>query len=131
MRSPIHRIDTRPSVLVIDDDTSFCEALSILLSDDFHVITATTGAEGLALLSHVPIALVLLDIGLPDMHGLEVLQHLKRQAPATAVVIVSAVLDSAVIDAALQGGALDFLSKPCDDTLLCSRIHRALAPAAP
>ena len=127
----MHRIDTRPSVLVIDDDTSFCEALSILLSDDFHVITATTGAEGLALLSHVPIALVLLDIGLPDMHGLEVLQHLKRQAPATAVVIVSAVRDSAVIDAALQGGALDFLSKPCDDTLLCSRIHRALAPAAP
>jgi DNA-binding NtrC family response regulator len=93
------------------------------------VVTAATGAEGLARLAEEIIPLVLLDLCLPGMPGLEVLHHITTQAPGTAVVILSAVQDLATIEAALHGGAVDFLPKPCDGTLLCARLHRALIHA--
>ena len=119
--------DTRASILVIDDDDSLREALTVLLEDDFRVATAATGAEGLARLAQEPIPLVLLDLHLPGMHGLEVLRHIKAQAPSTAVVVLSAVQDVATVVKAMQGGATDFLPKPYDSDLLCTRLHTALA----
>jgi len=119
--------ETRTSILVIDDDCSLREALTVVLEDDFCVVTAATGTEGLARLAQEPIPLVLLDLDLPGMHGIEVLQHIKAQAPDTVVVILSAMEDVATVGAAMHGGATDFLPKPCDSALLCARLHTALA----
>ena len=123
--------DTRMSVLVIDDDESLREALALLLEDEFRVVTAATGPAGLAILAQESIPLVLLDLGLPGMHGLEVLHYIKAHTPTTAVVILSAAHDATTIAYALQSGATYFLPKPYDADLLCARLHMALAHGNP
>lgn len=122
--------DTRTPVLVIDDDPSLREALTVLLEDDFRVATVATGAEGLALLAQEVIPLVLLDLRLPGMPGLEVLQHIKAQAPNTAVMILSALQDVTTVVDAMQYGATDFLPKPYDNDDLRNRLHLALTTAS-
>ena len=83
--------DPRAPLLIIDDDDSLREALTVLLEEDFRVTTAATGAEGLALLVQQPTTpLVLLDLRLPGMHGLETIKHIKALNPYTTVMILSA-----------------------------------------
>ncbi len=115
-----------PTVLIIDDEAQIRKLLTITLqTHDFKVIEAETAKEGLAMLASHPPDLVLLDIGLPDQNGHEVLQHL-REWFSNPVIILSVQSDEEDIVKALDHGANDYLVKPFRTGELMARIRSAI-----
>ena len=116
-----------PKVLVIDDDPGLREALTTALEREWEVRTAATGDEGLAYLAQETIPVVLLDICLLEMDGLEVLRRLKAHARETEVLMLTAIHEVATVVQAMQQGAADFVTTPVDIETLRVRLHIALA----
>jgi two-component system KDP operon response regulator KdpE len=120
----------QPRILVIDDEAQILRALrTILTAKKFQVELASRGEEGLALAAANPPDLVILDLGLPDMDGVEVCAQLRQwtQAP----IIVLSVRDSERDKvAALDKGADDYLTKPFGIEELLARIRVALRHSA-
>jgi two-component system KDP operon response regulator KdpE len=118
------------TILVIDDEAQIRKLLSITLqSFDYKVIEATTAKEGITAVSSHPPDLVLLDLGLPDQNGHEVLKHL-REWYSNPVIILSVQSDEEDIVKALDNGANDYLVKPFRTGELVARIRSALRKSA-
>lgn len=116
----------RPTVLVIDDEPQIRKLLSITLeAHEFIVNEATTAKEGLTGVANHPPDLVLLDIGLPDQNGHDVLKHL-REWFTNPVIILSVQSNEEDIVRALDNGASDYLVKPFRTGELMARIRSAL-----
>jgi two-component system KDP operon response regulator KdpE len=114
------------SILVIDDEPQMRKLLSIILeSNGYTVSMAATGAEGIRMAASHPPDLILLDLGLPDQSGHDVLQEL-RQWFTPAILILSVKDDEASIVRALDHGANDYLAKPFRSGELLARIRSAL-----
>ena len=117
------------AVLVIEDELAIMRFLRAALeAEDLQVVEATTGRRGLELAASKKPAIVLLDLGLPDMDGLEVLKGL-RQWSSAPVIILSARGQEADKIAALDGGADDYLTKPFGVAELMARVRAALRRA--
>ncbi|MCX7705595.1 MAG: sigma-54 dependent transcriptional regulator [bacterium] len=101
-------------ILVIDDEKSVQESLKIVLSGDYKVITAFSGKDGMELLLNDDINMVFLDILLPDMDGLNILQEIKKINPDIPVVMLTAVSKISTAVEAMKLGAHDYLTKPFD-----------------
>lgn len=119
---------TPPSVriLVIDDEPQIERLLTITLeANHYRVSTAATGQEGLALAAERRHDLIILDLGLPDMSGVEVLKRLREwtQAP---VIILSVQEGEAEKIEALDNGADDYVTKPFNTGELLARVRSAL-----
>ena len=113
-------------ILVIDDELQICKLLEITLqSNDYKVMQANTGKAGIIMAANHPPDLILLDIGLSDISGHEVLQKL-REWYYKPIIILSVQNDEANIIHALDNGANDYLSKPFRTGELLARIHTAL-----
>jgi two-component system cell cycle response regulator len=116
-------------VLVVDDVPANVRLLEARLSAEyFDVMTATAGAEALAICERAECDLVLLDVMMPDMDGFEVCRRIKR-SPASQhipVVMVTALDQAGDRVAGLEAGADDFLTKPVSDLILIARV-RSLA----
>jgi two-component system, OmpR family, KDP operon response regulator KdpE len=118
------------TILVIDDEAQIRKLLNITLqSFDYNVIEATTAKEGITAVSSHPPDLVLLDLGLPDQNGHEVLKHL-REWYSNPVIILSVQSDEEDIIKALDNGANDYLVKPFRTGELVARVRSALRKAA-
>jgi len=121
----------KPRILLIEDDPHIRRFLrATLVTQGYELLEAETGREGLALAaSHVP-EVVLLDLGLPDMEGAEVIRQLRgwSQAP---IIILSARGQERDKIANLDAGADDYLTKPFGVGELLARIRVALRRAAP
>ena len=118
------------SVLVVDDDQMNRLTLAGLLeSEGYHARTVEDGYQALDALEHERFDAVLLDILMPGMDGLEVLQTMKADSRLwrTPVVVISAVEETSSIVRCLELGAEDFVSKPFDPFVLRARINAALA----
>jgi two-component system response regulator RegX3 len=99
-------------VLIVEDEPSYLEALQITLEPEgFSVRTAADGRSGLALFESSRPEVILLDLMLPDISGLDVLRAV-RQRSEVPVIVVSAKSAEADIVAALELGADDYLTKP-------------------
>ena len=120
----------KQTVLIIEDDKAISNFISRALSaNDYRSIPAYTGKEGLSLFfSHGP-DLVLLDLGLPDMDGLEILAQLRGLPRETPVIIISARDREAEKVRALDMGADDYVVKPFGVSELLARIRSALRRA--
>jgi two-component system, NtrC family, response regulator AtoC len=114
-------------ILIVEDEKTALHALSSLLKDeDYDVIQADRGEKGLHLaLSEEP-DLILLDIRLPDLDGLTVLERLRTARSDAAVIIMTADTSSQNAIRATQLGAFDYVSKPINDDHLLVQIRRAL-----
>ena len=115
------------SILVIDDEEQMLDSLRLNLQQTgYTVTTAASGQEGIALFDAGAFQLVLCDLQLPDMPGLEVLKRLKEMQPATEVIIISAYgsVENAV--EATKAGAFHFVEKPFEFDELQLLIERAL-----
>jgi two-component system KDP operon response regulator KdpE len=118
------------SILVIDDEVQIRKLLSITLqSFEYKVLEAATAKEGLQLVASHPPDLILLDLGLPDENGHEVLRHL-REWYSNPVIILSVQSSEEDIVKALDNGANDYLVKPFRTGELVARIRSALRKAA-
>lgn len=105
---------TAPIILIIDDEAGFRGAIGRYLSRSYTVHEAGTAAEGMRLAVMVVPDVVLLDIGLPDGSGLDLLPHLKELRPSPTVIMVTAYEQVRDVVQAMKKGAFDYLVKPVD-----------------
>lgn len=116
----------KTSILLIEDNAGQQKTLlDILNAKGYETFAAGNGAAGLAFLQAHPVNLVLTDLGLPDISGIDILREIKAGYPAIQVIILtgSASFDSAV--EATNLGAFSYLLKPYDIELLLLNIQRA------
>jgi two-component system KDP operon response regulator KdpE len=116
----------KPEILIIDDEEEILRLLEISLqNNEFKVVKALRGREGLIMASNHPPALILLDLGLPDMSGHDVLKNL-RNWYTNPILILSVQNSEEDIVRALDNGANDYLVKPFRTAELLARIRSAL-----
>jgi two-component system KDP operon response regulator KdpE len=119
------------TVLIIDDEAQIRRLLEITLrSNDFVVSTAATGKDGILAVAQHPPDLILLDLGLPDTSGHEVLKHL-REWYSKPIIIISVESNEQDIVRALDNGANDYVVKPFRTGELIARVKSALRNALP
>ena len=100
-------------LLVVDDELAVCDILKhFFAKQGYQVFMATGGQEALDIVAREPPDLMLLDIKMPMMSGIDVLKQLRERGERVKVVMVSAVHDDAVIEEAQRLGALDYVVKP-------------------
>jgi two-component system, OmpR family, KDP operon response regulator KdpE len=117
------------TILIIDDEVQIRKLLTITLqSNNYKVVEAATGKEGVNFVSNHPPDLVLLDLGLPDENGHNVLKHL-REWFSNPIIIVSVQSNEEDIVKALDNGANDYLVKPFRTGELLARIRSVLRQA--
>ena len=114
-------------ILIVDDEYSVRFALSeVLRKKDFATLEAGSGRDAIRILKEDDVDLVLLDLAMPEMDGIETLQEIKRIKPGVPVIIVTGRGDIAAAVRATKLGAYDFLSKPPQVERLVVTIRRAL-----
>jgi DNA-binding NtrC family response regulator len=119
-----------PSVLLVDDEAAFVETMAKRLGKrGLTVETALSGQEALDALKRggaSKVDVVILDVKMPGMDGLEALQAIKRQHPTVEVVMLTghATVENAI--EGMKGGAFDYLMKPCDLDQLMAKIDEAV-----
>jgi two-component system, NtrC family, response regulator HydG len=120
-------VESKATILVVDDEVELCRALSKLLSrNGYNVLTALNGEEGLATLRQNEVHLVLSDLQMPRMGGLDLLKTAKVISPATEFVIITGhgTIETAV--GAMKNGAYDFIEKPFSTTTTLNVVGKAL-----
>ncbi|MBI4055031.1 MAG: response regulator [Elusimicrobia bacterium] len=122
---------SKKRVLVVDDEP----ALTMLLKDNlelegFEVTTASNGREGLETAQREKPDLILLDVAMPEMNGIEMCQKIKNDGDLKSipVIFLSAFGQQSDIDAGMQAGAFKYFIKPCDMEDLLAAIQQALGP---
>ena len=116
-------------ILIVEDEPAIADTLVYALkTEGFAPEWRTTGREALAALAAGPFALVILDIGLPDLSGFEVCKTLKRDANTRQIMIlmVTALNELGDIERAVSAGCDDFLSKPVNKIELLTRVQNLL-----
>lgn len=101
-----------PRILVVDDDETIRDTLYELLSEDHVCQTAETAEKAFARLEADPYDVVLTDISMPGLSGLELLGHVRQKFPDTPVIIISGISDQEHAQGLIRLGAFDFLLKP-------------------
>jgi two-component system response regulator HydG len=118
------------SILVIDDDLSVTDSMRLLLADaGFEVQTAHRLAHAVAILSDRQFDLVITDLCLPDGTGIDVITHVKTEAPETEVILMTGHGSLEITIEAIKRGAYYYLEKPCTPDTLQTLINRALEVA--
>ena len=117
-------------VMVVDDEERVRTMLARSLTGDGHsVVVAADGSAALEELKRQQVDLVLLDVMMPRYNGLEVLSSLRQSDDSTPVIVVSGVGDVSTRIQALDGGAIDFVSKPFHPAELVARVRRHVSQA--
>lgn len=114
-------------VLIVDDERFFRTAIrDALLEDAIPFLFAETGAEAIAQATRDDVGVMILDIQLPDMSGIDVLRAVRETRPDLRVVVLSSHSEQEYILEALRLGAVDYLAKPLHEEELRLSVHRAL-----
>lgn len=116
-----------PTILVVDDNKGVLEFLVLLLSKHgLSVIGASSGSECLNIVKSRPVNLIILDVMMPVMDGLQVCQQLKKTIPSTPVILLTARDDMMTRTAAMDLGVSEFLTKPVNNRDLLNRVRMQL-----
>ena len=128
----LNNIDTRPRILVIDDDPVLCDMITNILKDYYRVTCVYRGEEGIISAQENDPALILLDVGLESMNGFDVIRALKSIEETAEIPVVFMTADEsgeAEINGFKNGGA-DFVRKPFVPEVLISRVRRIIELSA-
>jgi len=119
---------TKPSVLIVEDDGTIQALLAAVLGGEWNVATAATGEEGLERACDLHPDLILLDIGLPDMDGLEVCRRMKANPRLEQIPIIFLTARTSGEDEidGLQAGGIDYITKPINPAVLKARVRNHL-----
>lgn len=118
------------SALIIEDHPIYRDALKTFLRDilgDKNVSAVSSTEQGLTLDNLENLGLILLDLGLPGMNGVEAITSLRRKCPQAAIIVLSASEDRREISAALRAGAKAFVSKAVSTTVISGIVQKILA----
>jgi two-component system NtrC family response regulator len=117
----------KPIILVIDDDTSLRRVLEYNLQEAGYAVgTAASGEEGLRLFDEVSPALVITDMKMPGMDGMQVLKAIKERSPETLVIMITAFGTVDIAVEAMKAGAYDYITKPFNRDELRLTVAKAL-----
>lgn len=106
-------------VLVVDDETAVLRVIKERIEmDGYAAITEKTGEGALDIVSHTQLVAVLLDLGLPDMSGFELIKKIKAIKPTLPIIIVTGRHEESEARRAFELGAYDYVTKPIDFTYL-------------
>lgn len=110
------------TILIVEDNELNIDLLTQLLEDDYSILVAKDGSQGVAMtFQHHP-DLVLMDISLPVMDGCEATRQIRKILPALPVIGLSAHAMQADVDKALEAGCNAYMTKPVDDQVLLEKI---------
>ncbi|REK09828.1 MAG: response regulator [Planctomycetota bacterium] len=115
-----------PSLLITDDDLDFRETLRAVFEPRFHTILAGDGQEALDIVREQEVHLLLLDMHMPRLTGLETLRQVKQFKSRLPCILISAGLDENLADAARQANAFSVLPKPISRRELTSTVELAM-----
>ncbi len=120
----------RPAILVVDDEPGVRESFRAILKDQYEVLEAEDGPSALALVGSRPVDLMLLDVRLPGMEGIEVLERVKAMDEGIEVILVTAVKTMRTAVEAIKLGAYDYITKPFEVDEILSVVQRVLEKRA-
>lgn len=117
-------------ILIIDDEPDICKMVTEFLMDAGYAASyALNGPDGLQAIEKEAPALVLLDVGLPGMSGVEVMQEIQKKNPRLAVIILTGLKDNETVKKLIQYGACEYLTKPINlETLLDQFVKDIIGP---
>ncbi len=121
---------SRPSLLIVDDEAGVRASLRMIFNRDFQILEAASSAVAIEKAQEESPEIVLLDIRLPEVGGLEVLRRIKESNPHCQVIMLTALKTAHTALAAKEYGAFDYVVKPFDVAELSLRVHRALEMVA-
>ena len=113
-------------ILVVDDDLAVRESLELILEDHYEVETAADGQTALQRIQQTPFELVILDVNMPQINGIEVLRQIKEYDRSIDVIMVSAADRAHEATASMKSGAYDYITKPFETENILSTVQRAL-----
>ena len=119
------------ALLIVEDDDAIADALARVLVGQGYGVDRLARGTGAVRAAEPPVALVILDLGLPDMDGLEVCRRLRASRPDLAILILTARGQELDVVAGLDAGADDYLTKPFRLSELLARIRSQLRRGAP
>ncbi len=115
------------SILVVDDEPNYLVVLSELLRDEgFEIFTASSGKEGLEVFKEVDLDLIITDMQMPEMDGLQFLQEIKKKESEIPVIMITAYAEVEKAVTAMQAGAFSYLAKPFSNDELIININKAV-----
>lgn len=120
-------VQDRASLLIVDDERGPAESLRMIFKPSYNVFTASSGPQALDIIHSTPIDVVTLDLRMPVMSGVEVMERIKAFDPDVEVIIVTGYSS---IDSAIRGlrqGVFDYVSKPFDVPQISDLVRRAVA----
>ncbi len=117
----------KPRILIADDEEGIRESLNLILGEDYDLAFAKDGEETLAMLGAEPFDLVLLDIKMPKLDGLQVLKRLKSNGtPSTPIMVLTAYQSVELAKEAIKLGARDYLPKPFEREQILQAVRGVL-----
>ncbi|MEJ2058223.1 MAG: sigma-54 dependent transcriptional regulator, partial [Desulfofustis sp.] len=117
----------QPSILVIDDEVPICKGCSLILGEQNYTVAArTSGRDGLREALAGRFDILLLDIRLPDMDGMEILAAVRQKKPETQVIVMTGYSTVQNAVEAMKGGAFDYLAKPFTEDELVLAVKKAI-----
>ena len=119
-------MSTKLSILVIEDEKNICNFIKTSLQlQDYKIITSATAAEGLSIANSGSVDLILLDLGLPDMDGVNIIRQIRSWSSMPIIVISARTKEQDKVEA-LDCGADDYITKPFGTKELMARIRTAM-----
>ena len=115
------------TVLVVDDELGPRESLRLTLHPPYRVLLATAGEQALSVVEQEAVDVVLLDLRLPGLSGLQVLEQLKARHPALAVIVVSGSDPSGLVPAERRMLIFEYIAKPFQVAQVREMVKRAVA----
>lgn len=122
--------EKKNTILVVDDEPQIHKMLGILLdTENFKVVESTSGKQAIRMCVSTKPDLILLDLGLPDMDGKEVITAIREWSQVPIIVLSARAVDEEIAET-LNTGANDYVTKPFNISVLLARIHAALRSSA-
>ncbi len=116
----------KPTILIVDDETEMLNSLSVIFEDQFTVLTANNGLEGLSITETKPLSLLLVDLQMPEMNGIELIENLRSANNNVPILVLTgnSCHDWAMkcADSNIQG----YIKKPVDTEKLICKVNRIL-----
>jgi two-component system, cell cycle response regulator DivK len=114
------------TILIVEDIDLNIDLLSQILEDDYNLIVAKDGAQGVALTEQNKPDLILMDISLPVMDGYEATRTIRKKDPSLPIIGLSAHAMQGDAEKAKEAGCTDYLTKPVDEDLLLQKLQQYL-----
>ena len=131
MSSPVNPLTPAASILIAEDDASLCKSLSLLLTKEgYRVLSADDGNMALKMIAKEPVDLILTDLKMPGLNGIELLQEVKKLDRDAGLIMLTAFASVEVAVEAMKQGAFDFVTKPFKKSVLLATIRKALEKQA-